>query len=301
MKKIETWLTENKGYCLFLFFAAVLLLFTFWFGGNSPDAQGWSLQDEAQQTAGVLPQEDPQEPPGEEAPAVLPQEAPGEPEEQEPSGAQAAVSIPDETPQSKPAPSPSTAKPSSRPAASSPSKSQNAAYSQAQGMTLDPATGQDQYQTDPVPVGKPVPADPQDTTVTSATHTCTLSISCAAIQDHLDWLDPEKVELLPEDGYLLEPTAVTFYEGENVFQLLQRVCREQGIHMEFTSTPLYNSDYIEGIGNLYEFDCGELSGWMYQVNGWSPNYGSSRYPLEDGDVVEWVYTCNLGQDIGGMA
>ena len=57
--------------------------------------------------------------------------------------------------------------------------------------------------------------------------------------------------------------------------------------------------YVEGIHNLYEFDCGALSGWMYKVNGWYPNYGSSRYQLKDGDVVEWRFTCDLGNDIGG--
>ena len=56
---------------------------------------------------------------------------------------------------------------------------------------------------------------------------------------------------------------------------------------------------IEGIANLYEFDCGELSGWMYKVNDWFPNYGCSRYELKDGDKVEWVYTCDLGKDVGG--
>ena len=73
-----------------------------------------------------------------------------------------------------------------------------------------------------------------------------------------------------------------------------------GIHMEFEDTPMYNSAYIEGINNLYEFDCGELSGWMYKVNGWFPNYGCSRYQLKEGDVIEWVYTCDLGVDVGGF-
>ena len=69
--------------------------------------------------------------------------------------------------------------------------------------------------------------------------------------------------------------------------------------MEASWTPIYNSAYIEGIHNLYEFDCGNLSGWMYRVNGWYPNYGCSRYQLENGDVVEWRFTCDLGKDIGG--
>ena len=56
--------------------------------------------------------------------------------------------------------------------------------------------------------------------------------------------------------------------------------------------------YVSGINNLYEFDCGKDSGWMYCVNGWYPNYGCSKYTLEDGDTVEWRYTCNLGRDVG---
>lgn len=162
-----------------------------------------------------------------------------------------------------------------------------------------PADGQDQYLTDPVPEGKPQPVEPQDVTVGDAVYTCTFSISCATILDNIKDLDPEKVELVPEDGWLMEPEAVTFQEGESVFDVLLRVCREQTIHMEYENTPIYNSAYIEGIGNLYEFDCGELSGWMYSVNGWFPNYGCSRYQLRDGDVVEWVYTCDLGMDVGG--
>ena len=57
------------------------------------------------------------------------------------------------------------------------------------------------------------------------------------------------------------------------------------------STPVYNSVYIEGINNIYEFDCGELSGWLYKVNNESPGVGCSLYKLKDGDVVEWIYTC----------
>jgi hypothetical protein len=38
---------------------------------------------------------------------------------------------------------------------------------------------------------------------------------------------------------------------------------------------------------------------MYKVNDWFPTYGSSRYALKDGDRIEWIYTCDLGRDIGG--
>ena len=117
--------------------------------------------------------------------------------------------------------------------------------------------------------------------------------------DNLDKLDPDKTDLVPANGWLLGETQAEFSEGESVFDVLQRVCRDKGIHLEFTNTPAYGSVYIEGIGNLYEFDCGDLSGWMYKVNGWFPNYGCSQYTLSDGDIVCWVYTCDLGEDVGG--
>ena len=129
--------------------------------------------------------------------------------------------------------------------------------------------------------------------------TCTVSISCATILENLDQLDAEKTDLIPADGVLLSPATVEIAEGESVFDVLKRVCRENKIHMEFSETPVYQSAYIEGIGNLYEFDCGEGSGWMYRVNGEFPNVGCSRYALADSDTVEWVYTCDFGADVGG--
>lgn len=134
---------------------------------------------------------------------------------------------------------------------------------------------------------------------TRAAYTCKMSVSCAAILDNMDICAAEKRDIVPSDGWIMEPADVTFYEGESVFDVLRRECRERAIHMEYEDTPIYNSAYIEGIHNLYEFDVGERSGWMYSVNGWFPNYGCSRYQLKDGDTVCWVYTCDLGSDVGG--
>jgi len=135
--------------------------------------------------------------------------------------------------------------------------------------------------------------------ITQTVNTCTISINCATVLNHLDELTDGKENLVPPDGWLLEAVEVEFNEGESVFHVLRRTCKQQKIHMEFEDTPIYNSTYIEGIGNLYEFDCGELSGWKYRVNGWFPNYGCSRYQVQSGDVIEWLYTCDLGADVGG--
>lgn len=161
-------------------------------------------------------------------------------------------------------------------------------------------TEQDKYHTDPVPEGRPLPVEPDNGNVdTEKTYTCTLSIECTSIFNHLSELEPEKLDILPKDGIIFAPQTVTFYEGESVYDVLMRVCKENRIHMEASLTPMYNSAYVEGIGNLYEFDCGSGSGWMYRVDGWYPNYGCSRYQLKQGETIEWRYTCDLGNDIGG--
>ena len=159
--------------------------------------------------------------------------------------------------------------------------------------------GQDQYHTDPVPEGRPEPVEPDNVEVdTDTSLTCTISISCATILDNMDLCAENKLALVPSDGVILPATTVTFSPGESVYDVLQQVCRDYGIHMESEFTPMYNSAYIQGINNLYEFDVGNESGWMYKVNGWFPNYGCSRYQVEDGDVICWVYTCDLGADVG---
>lgn len=157
---------------------------------------------------------------------------------------------------------------------------------------------QNKYKTDPVPSGKPQPVEPQTQSIADKKSVCTISVSCASVLQ-LESIPEAVADVMPDDGMILNPVEVTFNEGENVFDVLKSVCREKNIHMEFQMTPVYNSAYIEGINNIYEFDCGAGSGWMYRVNGWFPNYGCSRYEVKDGDVIEWLYTCNLGRDIGG--
>lgn len=135
---------------------------------------------------------------------------------------------------------------------------------------------------------------------TEATLSCTIEIRCDTILDNLENLDAGKDKYVPADGEILSTVKVKFAQGDTVFDVLKKACSKTGIALEYSWTPMYNSYYVEGINHLYEFDCGSQSGWMYQVNGWFPNYGCSSYTLEDGDVIVWSYTCKgLGADIGG--
>ena len=178
-------------------------------------------------------------------------------------------------------------------------ESSDIGYLEQSGTDINNNTVKDKYGTEPVPDGKPVPIEPENAVISDKELTCTLSVRCDTILKNIELLDKEKTELVPNDGVIYAEQTVTFYEGESVFNLLVREMKRNKIHLEFENTPIYNSAYIEGIGNLYEFDCGELSGWMYKVNDWYPNYGCSRYHLKEGDKVEWVYTCDLGADVGG--
>lgn len=185
-----------------------------------------------------------------------------------------------------------------------PVSSDSSANTSSESAPNSDSNGKDKYKTDPIPEGKPKPVEPQDQEIEDNHLTCTFSISCATILNNLDKFNPEKIELVPQDGWILKPTKVTFDEGESVYDVLVRVCKENKIHMSSRWTPIYNSHYIEAINNIKEFDCPtdrfhNTSGWRYCVNDWYPNYGVSRYELKNGDVVEFNYSCvGLGADLG---
>lgn len=272
------WLKKNKWKLILPVLIIAVLAAAFWYGGDGPGLKGLAAEPDgslpyAAGSPGIAESDEPEKNSGTATAApelsVAPDEAEEEPEPSE------GVSVESGTADRE--------------------------YSEQQCMDIDPDTGTDDYLTSPVAEGNPVPVEPQDAELTDAALSCTLSVHCDTILDNLDWLSPEKLELVPADGVIYAAVTVTFYEGESVFNVLQREMKKAGVHMEFKNTPVYNSAYIQGIGNLYEFDCGEQSGWMYRVNGWVPNYGCSRYQLKDGDIIEWLYTCDLGADVGGQA
>lgn len=125
---------------------------------------------------------------------------------------------------------------------------------------------------------------------------CTLYVTCENAVNS-DKLAKNILEVLPKDGVIYPKKEVSYEEGESVFDVLKKELKAEGIIIESTVTPGTGSVYVEGINNLYEFDCGEQSGWMYTVNGQIPNYSCSDYKIENGDEITFSYTCNLGEDI----
>ena len=123
--------------------------------------------------------------------------------------------------------------------------------------------------------------------------TVTLEIRCdtvAGLADHI-----------PSDGGILAATEFSLCEGDSAYDVLIRAAREHRILVETNGGTVGESSslYIQGINNLYEFDYGELSGWVYTVNGIMPSRGCDSYRPVAGDDISFLYTTNLGEDVGG--
>lgn len=140
--------------------------------------------------------------------------------------------------------------------------------------------------------------------ITPESETVFISIRCDTILQNYDDLDEhlKSNEYVPVDGQILASTEYVLREGDTAFDILHRAVRHNKIQMEYQGADknIYSSVYVQGINYLYEFSCGPLSGWTFKVNGQFTKQGCSNYKLKDGDVIEWLFTCNLGKDVGNV-
>lgn len=130
----------------------------------------------------------------------------------------------------------------------------------------------------------------------SKKNSVTITIRCDTAVNNGMHLESKWSGIVPASGCILPVTTVEIEEGDTVFDVLSAMCDKYKIHMEY-SGGTSSGCYVEGINNLYEFDGGRWSGWMYCVNDWYPNYGCGVYFVKAGDVIEWNYTCDLGCDL----
>ncbi|HOC35400.1 MAG TPA: DUF4430 domain-containing protein, partial [Ruminococcus flavefaciens] len=121
--------------------------------------------------------------------------------------------------------------------------------------------------------------------------TVSLEIRCDTIVGKSD------SKYIPDDGTILEVTDFEIEEGETVFDILNEAAQTYGIHVENKGSNAHGMVYIAGINYIYEYDFGDLSGWVYHVNGITPSRNCGEYVLSDGDEIQWLYTCELGHDL----
>lgn len=126
----------------------------------------------------------------------------------------------------------------------------------------------------------------------------TVLAECSTVLSHMDIIDPavNPPEVVPEDGVIIARCEVSLPEGATAFDALAAAARKQRVRVDYTGSAY--GTYVRGIGYVTEFGFGELSGWMYTVNGEFPDVSVSDRVLESGDVVEFRYTCDLGRDVG---
>lgn len=96
------------------------------------------------------------------------------------------------------------------------------------------------------------------------------------------------------EGVILPKTEVEIKKGDTVLSITRRVLDSKGIDFRI------RSGYVVGIDGQNEFDKGPTSGWMFSVNGDFPGIGPGSVTVEDGDYIQWLYTTNLGEDIGNI-
>lgn len=134
----------------------------------------------------------------------------------------------------------------------------------------------------PESTAKPTPT-PTPSGGSDKGNTCTVEIRCDTAVG--------KSGKAPSSGVILGRTAVSFDDGESVYTVLKSACDANGISLGGSGS------YVSSIAGLAERDCGGGSGWLYKVNGVFMSVGCGSCTVEDGDVIVWLYTCDMGADL----
>lgn len=96
-------------------------------------------------------------------------------------------------------------------------------------------------------------------------------------------------------GVILEPTSIQLEDGDSVLDVLKRVTKSNKIPLEYKGAGMLS--YVEGIANVYEFDEGTNSGWLFKINGKYATRSAGAIKLNIGDNVEWIYSIKKDEEL----
>jgi len=117
---------------------------------------------------------------------------------------------------------------------------------------------------------------------------CYITVNCKTLIENPAKLKEDKKELVPADGMILSNASVAYTEGDTILDVLQKAAKQHKIQIDFEKNTASGA-YIRGIGNIYERDAGDMSGWGFYVNGEYPNVSCEEYKIKNNDRIEWVY------------
>lgn len=122
---------------------------------------------------------------------------------------------------------------------------------------------------------------------------CTIEIRCDNATARKDSITNQGIrDSIPDDGTILEVTTYTGKEGFTVYDVLAAVTAAHNPVIPIVANA--DRSYVSSINNLSEKNVGPQSGWTYRVNGVLPMMAANQYTVKDGDVIKWIYVCQLG-------
>ena len=122
---------------------------------------------------------------------------------------------------------------------------------------------------------------------------CTIEIRCDNATARKDTItNPGIRDAIPDDGTILEVTTYTGNEGFTVYDVLAAVTAAHNPVIPIVANA--DKSYVSSINNLSEKNVGPTSGWTYRVNGVLPMMAANQYKVKDGDVIKWIYVCQMG-------
>ncbi len=115
-----------------------------------------------------------------------------------------------------------------------------------------------------------------------------VEIDCSDILSNYEMLDESlrDEKYVPKDGLILKTVEVEANEGDSALDVLKKVAKEYDIQIDA------DSGYAKGINYIYEKSCGEMSGWVYEVNNEAI---MTDYTVSEGDLISWIYICDFSQ------
>lgn len=127
----------------------------------------------------------------------------------------------------------------------------------------------------------------------------TFSIDCRAAAENRDKFSNELQDekYIPASGYIVPVEKIALEEGDTAYRVLQKSVKYHKIPMDAQGADenSLGTVYVTGINQIYEFSGGELSGWLYTVNGEYLTKSCDKAVLKNGDDVCFIYTMNLGE------
>ena len=89
-----------------------------------------------------------------------------------------------------------------------------------------------------------------------------------------------------DKGVLYEASS-TAKKGTTVYEALI----DTGLDLSVITSS--GSTYVDGIGDVVASEVGSNAGWMFTVNGESPNVGADAFEITEGDQIEWTFTSDF--------